>query len=135
MTKLDRIRRADDFVRGYLSAVTFVPYCENDASPPWLRPGTSHEPADYELAKWCSLGTIRRAIRDCADFCRQTAECLGLDLTLDEQAGSDFFFTRERHGCGFWDGDWPEIGDTLTDISRGFGSVEPMYWRGLVRTY
>ena len=25
-----------------------------------------------------------------------------------EQAGHDFWLTRQGHGAGFWDGDWPE---------------------------
>jgi hypothetical protein len=26
-------------------------------------------------------------------------------------AGRDFWYTRNGHGCGFWDGDWPEPHD------------------------
>ncbi len=34
------------------------------------------------------------------------------------QAGHDFFLTSHRHGAGFWDGDWPMYGDTLTKLSH-----------------
>jgi len=45
------------------------------------------------------------------------------DLT-DEVIGHDFWLTRNGHGAGFWDGDYPkEIGDALTKISKEFGDV------------
>lgn len=38
-----------------------------------------------------------------------------------EQLGYDFWLTRRGHGCGFWDGDWPEPDATvLTDIAHTF---------------
>ena len=41
------------------------------------------------------------------------------------QAGHDFWLTRNGHGCGFWDGDWPElIGEKLTEASKDFGSFD-----------
>jgi hypothetical protein len=35
-----------------------------------------------------------------------------------EMAGHDFWLTRCGHGAGFWDGDWPENGDALTELSE-----------------
>ena len=41
-----------------------------------------------------------------------------------EAAGHDFWLTRNGHGAGFWDGDWPgSLGDGLTKISKGFGET------------
>lgn len=41
------------------------------------------------------------------------------------RAGHDFWLTRNGHGCGFWDGDWPEeIGKTLTEASHAFGECD-----------
>ncbi len=38
------------------------------------------------------------------------------------QAGHDFYFTRQGHGAGFWDGDWPEVyGDKLTEAAKCYG--------------
>ena len=34
----------------------------------------------------------------------------------------DFWLTRNRHGAGFWDGDY-ENGEVLTDIADSFGEV------------
>jgi hypothetical protein len=47
--------------------------------------------------------------------------CLCSDKPL-EQAGHDFWLTRNGHGAGFWEtGDWTEeAGRILTDASKGF---------------
>lgn len=59
---------------------------------------------------------------------RMEADCAAFELTYGEliadnpaRAGHDFWLTRNGHGAGFWDGDWPEHGDTLTDASHKFG--------------
>jgi len=40
-------------------------------------------------------------------------------------AGHDFWLTRNGHGAGFWDGDWPDdIGETLTRAAEAFGPVD-----------
>lgn len=41
-----------------------------------------------------------------------------------QQAGHDFWLTRNQHGAGFWDGDWPDHGHHLTDLCEIFGSLE-----------
>lgn len=47
----------------------------------------------------------------------------GADCTIMEFAGHHFWLTRNGHGCGFWDGDWPEdIGESLDKISEDFKS-------------
>lgn len=45
--------------------------------------------------------------------------------TVERQAamaGHDFWLTRNGHGAGFWDGDWPN-GDTLTDKAKTYGEA------------
>jgi hypothetical protein len=38
------------------------------------------------------------------------------------QAGHAFWLTRNRHGAGFWDGDWPEpMATVLTEASHAAG--------------
>lgn len=34
-----------------------------------------------------------------------------------EQLGHDFAMTQTGQGVGFWDGDWPKYGDTLTTLT------------------
>jgi hypothetical protein len=39
--------------------------------------------------------------------------------------GHDFWLTRNGHGAGFWDGDWPkEAGDRLTKACEEFGEFD-----------
>jgi hypothetical protein len=81
--------------------------------------------------------TLREMIADCAKFESQAREIVaaadatgkckrGPDCdTALERAGRDFWLTRNGHGVGFWDGDWPEpMADHLTEISKKFGEFD-----------
>jgi len=66
--------------------------------------------------------TLAVMVADCADFQASFGERIASNL---ERAGHDFWLTRNRHGAGFWDGDWPEAdGKFLTDMSHPYGSVD-----------
>ena len=44
---------------------------------------------------------------------------------LIDRAGHDLWLTRNRHGAGFWDGDWPEPAATrLTESAHKMGEFE-----------
>lgn len=44
------------------------------------------------------------------------------DGGVSSQAGHDFWLTRNGHGAGFWDGDWPEPhASALDEVAKGFG--------------
>ena len=59
---------------------------------------------------------------DCEAFQRNHADDIGGEL---EQAGHDFWLTRNHHGAGFWEGDWQdEVGQRLTEACRPYGSVD-----------
>lgn len=64
--------------------------------------------------------TLGQMKRDCDNFQRQNEITLrGLDPA---QAGRDFWLTRNGHGAGFWDGDYPDdIGERLTQAAEAFG--------------
>jgi hypothetical protein len=68
----------------------------------------------------------RQIREDCEGFLelvREDEPAAWEELVLDlERAGHDFFLTRERHGAGFWDGDWVN-GTLLTKWSHTFGTV------------
>ena len=73
--------------------------------------------------------TIKRAEIDCADFLSYCAgqgiQTSGID---DEMLGNDFWLTRNRHGAGFWDGDYPEpLGRQLTDAAHTFSECAVEY--------
>lgn len=62
------------------------------------------------------------------DVAAFVAEVQAKNLITDEadwlRALPDFWLTRNGHGCGFWDGDWPEHGDELTDICCKFSVID-----------
>lgn len=69
---------------------------------------------------------LKRANQDCDDFLEICEEKgISLDDFSDSQLGHDFWLTRNGHGAGFWDGDYPrEIGQALTKIAHSFGSCD-----------
>lgn len=72
-------------------------------------------------------------IDDFSDFAKNKAQTdinEFLIRTLDYQQGydietflHDFWLTRNRHGAGFWDGDYGDHGQLLTDIAHEFGEL------------
>ena len=64
---------------------------------------------------------MEQAERDCNSFL-QIAEAQ--NLQLNDDAGHDFWLTRNGHGAGFWDGDYEkELGAKLTELAKRFGEV------------
>jgi hypothetical protein len=64
--------------------------------------------------------TIEKMRADCDKFRADNAQDID---GREEQAGHDFWLTRNHHGCGFWDGDWPEAGDRLTEACKSYPEV------------
>jgi hypothetical protein len=62
--------------------------------------------------------TIQKADRDCRRFIAENEQ--DIDGRY-EQAGHDFWLTRNGHGSGFWDGDWAEdAGERMTESAKDF---------------
>lgn len=84
--------------------------------------------AYIECAMWAeglegrkvALETMVKAANDCAAFVAANEAAIAGRY---EEAGHDFWLTRNGHGAGFWDGDWPEAGDALTVAAKAFGEV------------
>jgi len=65
--------------------------------------------------------TLKVMVKDCQKFQEAHLDDICDDLSL---AGHDFWLTRNGHGAGFWDGDWPkEVGQRLTQASEISGEV------------
>jgi hypothetical protein len=100
-----------------------------------------------ETAEWCGLDdeqrkafenaaapewtteSIERASVECNDF---LSYCAGQGIQTsaldDRDLGFHFWLTHNRHGAGFWDGDYPEpLGQQLTDAAHTFGECWVMY--------
>jgi len=68
---------------------------------------------------------VKQADQDCDDFFDALKENglyeSALEYAHDDHIAHDFWLTRNCHGAGFWDGDYGDIGDKLTEIAQGFG--------------
>ena len=74
-----------------------------------------------------------KARKDCSKFIEENTQILadaiatgnviaGPDFDEYERAAHDFWLTRNGHGAGFWDGDWPEpFAEQLTQAAEKFG--------------
>jgi hypothetical protein len=79
-----------EFVRGYILCMRWADL--EDSERP-LAPETEDE-----------------IYSDCNRFLNAAPDLMPDEM---EQAGHDFWLTRQGHGAGFWDGDW-DIGDDTT---------------------
>lgn len=69
--------------------------------------------------------TLAQIEEDCAAFQRDHAADIATRRNGDSAAGHDFWLTRNGHGAGFWDGDWPEdVGKRLTDAAHVYGNID-----------
>lgn len=146
----------DDFAKGYVEALFFTNGDTGDE-----REGRLNEMGVERLTR----ASVAKIKEDCDAF---QAEHTGL-LTLayatgeytPEQAGRDFWFTRQGHGAGFWDrgqlddsralwrelgrpriGEpgWdeytrrkgPTLGEKLSGAAKAFGECYVETWRGWV---
>ena len=78
------------------------------------------EQQGYHLDEVFSFENIDQQSADMLlDLCKEFIGKAGNDAILENnysQAGHDFWLTIAGHGAGFWDGDWPINGDTLTEL-------------------
>ncbi len=93
--------------------------------------------AYLECAEWCGIDDDERELFEGADEQAWTiaaevkaeADCAAfrtkagnlMEYVSAEQAGHDFWLSRNGHGAGFFDRGWGALGDALQDIAQGFG--------------
>ena len=100
----------DEFLTGYLNAVEFTE-CHAD----------NPEMQGAEFSK----EFLEQARKDCAKFTVENYEILN-QAGSPAQNGTDFWFTRNGHGVGFWDRGYPtEISKPLTKAAHSFGELCP----------
>ncbi len=87
----------DIFTAAYCEAVDFTETGES-----------GQPPAGTEWHPWAEI----EARDDCEDFLAELSPAVWAYITRDtetlQRAGHDFWLTRQGHGAGFWDGDWPD---------------------------
>ena len=104
----------DEFTQAYVTCALWSTNDETDDSG-GVPMDDNYGPDDIDP------DTLRGMIRDCALFQAHELDRIFLDLG---RAGHDFWLTRNGHGAGFWDGDWPEDdGKWLTEVCKVWGEV------------
>jgi hypothetical protein len=111
----------DEMLDGY---ITCALWSTNDESDP-----SGGVPLDDNYSADDLADEARASMRaDCATFARTNAativRCFGHGRCDWSLAGHDLWLTRNGHGCGFWDGDWPTAdGDALSEAAHELGEV------------
>lgn len=104
----------DEFVRQYLETALWS--SNNDVVDP---EGHGHPMDDDYGVEDFSERAREQATRECTEFWMKNWRDIEDDPS---RAGHDFWLTRNGHGAGFWDGDWPEeAGERLSDAAKEFG--------------
>lgn len=95
----------------------------------WSSTDDEGEPLDkhYEPKDICPED-IQKMRNECDRFSQENSQALEFLINNGhtmERIMHDFWLTRNRHGCGFWDGDYPVFGTELTEASHKFGELSP----------
>jgi hypothetical protein len=96
----------------------------------WLLTDDNGEPVKGQSEQDLSPELKDQILADCWGFWTENCHMIGFPhcksaQTPAQQAGHDFWLTRNGHGAGFWDGGWTEeIGDTLTTRAKVYGASE-----------
>ena len=112
----------DEFFQAYVTTALWSSNDESDES------GGYPLDANYS-ADDIAPETLAEMRADCDRFYAENYEALncdgvtyGSDFGQDGRGGHDFWLTRNHHGAGFWDGDWPKPqAKILTDAAHAFG--------------
>ena len=113
-SELWRVVQASKFISSYLAALAWTEECREEFN------------FEFDVDDLTN-DALSEIIRDCSNFL-EMVEDEGINMVGAhygaEQAGHDFWLTRNRHGAGFWDRGLGEVGDQLTRIAHSFGSVD-----------
>ena len=86
----------------------------------WSSTDDDGEPLDG-LGLELSDDATARMRADCLDFFNAQVDAYAAAGWSDDQAGHDFWLTRNGHGAGFWDRGLGEAGRALTDAAHAYG--------------
>ena len=103
-------KKEQQFINAYFEAIDFTDTGDTD------QPESGTELDD---------SFKRESIIDCLSFYSRIYYYLSYDRI--EEAAHDFWYTRNGHGVGFWDGDWETYGDMFTKIAEGYGETNSYF--------
>lgn len=117
-------RDLDDFTGAYVEAALWSSTDESSES--------GGDPLDKNYGpEDIAPPTMRAMQRDCATFVERYGNLVEDDDPKSRgghdrwgMAGHDFWLSRNGHGAGFFDGDWPKHGDELQTAAESYGSFE-----------
>lgn len=120
------------FISEYITTMLFTEL--PDGHPDCSSGEFSGSHADRKWSKRVTKATRDIIERECQLFCAAAGDLIAGDPL---RAARDFWFTRNGHGCGFWDGDWDHVpatlpqfnnaGDQLHSLAKSFREVN-VYW-------
>lgn len=101
-----------DVLKGYLETALWSSTDDND------------EPYDknYEIRDF-DRGSVSDAKKDVKKFLKKAGDLVYADNNDAFTVGHDLWLTRNGHGAGFWDGDYPVAGDELDEIAQRMGEL------------
>jgi hypothetical protein len=99
-----------EFVDAYLEAALWASSTGDNE-----KPLNDHGYAIWDFSK----KAIAQAVKDSNAFIKTNLEAL-LSVGDPSQHGHDFWLTRNRHGAGFWDRGYGEVGKRLSDAARAY---------------
>jgi len=104
----DSFSKLDEFTQGYVEAMFFTSIDTDE---------------DLFLASYDEIApmTLYALVADCESFQNDNFQCLALAYDTGytkENAGRDYWYTRNGHGVGFWDRDLGWLGERLTNVSE-----------------
>lgn len=111
------------FIQAYIECALWASTGEPDDGE------NNGDPLDQDFNILDVTDSARKQVEsECNDFLKRkdvssVAEKWGREEY--KRAGHDFFLTRNHHGGGFWDGDWPDSDAVLTKASHEAGSSQP----------
>lgn len=109
--------RLDPFTIGFLVAALWSSNDESDDN------GGEPLDANYSIHDFTKEALVDLAA-DCERFQEENADALSATGADDEQLGHDYWLTRNGHGTGFWDRDYPKTAEKkLTEASERAGEV------------
>jgi len=117
----------NDFLSAYIECALWSTLDQSDEN-------TGGNPLDKNYTRDdIAPETLQRITEDCKRFydsMRDTWEgnyigSASNEYTEAQLAGHDFWLTRNRHGAGFWDGNWSEeVSDQLDEVAHDSGEYD-----------
>lgn len=112
--KITEFNQLDSFTQGYIECMFWTDANEDNEELKDMRFDNLSDKA------------LKDIIEECKDFQESNKELLNsyYEKFNEENAGHDFWLTRNGHGCGFWDRRLGKLGDKLTKAAKVYGGCD-----------